>query len=189
MLWLQGEVPEDSRVTGVDWTRGAEVMRIRFVFRALSLLAMVLAPCLAAGQSPGPDELPLNSQLARTAWQALDGGNLERAIALTDSCIAEFGGQAEVEQGRLDSLGVSEPPEGGVSDATKAEIFSHGILNDVGTCHFIRATAFEKSGRNEDACEAYRAAARFHHARCWDPKGWFWSPAKAAVGKLRSLGC
>jgi hypothetical protein len=43
--------------------------------------------------------------------------------------------------------------------------------------------------RVTEAGEAYQAAARYPHARCFDPAdgGFFWSPAEVASDRLAQL--
>jgi hypothetical protein len=133
------------------------------------------------------EQVPLNVELTSGAWDALNGREYVKAIALADSCVSEFSGMAEIEQAKLDSLKVPVPPEGSVTQEVKQEILSRGILNDVATCLFIKGRALEALNRKDEARKAYSAALSLPYARCWDPKGWFWSPAKAAQGRLRIL--
>jgi len=61
-------------------------------------------------------------------------------------------------------------------------------LNDVGTCCFIEGQALEKAGRKADAVAAYRRLVdEYGFAQCWDTRGWFWQPAKAAQDRIDVL--
>jgi len=81
----------------------------------------------------------------------------------------------------VSSQDFSLPPKGRVSDAEKNTIFSRGLLNDVATCFLIKGRSAENLRRKDAAKHAYAAATKYKHARCWDLKGWFWSPAEMAA--------
>ena len=98
-------------------------------------------------------------------------------------CIDLFETTATEQQAKL----TSAPPDGAVSDDQKKAIYANWALNDVGTSYWIKGQALEKLGRVNDAKEAYKGAQKFPYARTWDPKGWFWQPAKAASERLMKL--
>jgi hypothetical protein len=89
-------------------------------------------------------------------------------------------------QKALSTQGV-QLPVGAVSDDMKQKIFENGLLNDVATCWFIRGRSAEESGDRISAIRAYQEATKLTYGRCWDPKGWFWSPAEACADKLEDL--
>jgi hypothetical protein len=161
------------------------IHRSRLWALALGIALTALSGCVFAGGSVG--DLPLNAQLTSQAWAALDVKAYQRAIVLADSCISKFGGSADLQQEALRESGAPVPPTGKVSAEQKADIFSRGLLNDVATCYFIKAEALVALGRTREALQAYEQTRSYTHARCWDPQGWFWSPASAAEGKLRHL--
>ncbi|MBL8107894.1 MAG: hypothetical protein JNJ72_20165, partial [Anaerolineales bacterium] len=76
---------------------------------------------------------------------------------------------------------------GTVTNDEKKLIFANWALNDVGTAYYIKALALEKLGRLSEAREAYEKTVSFEFARCWDPSGFFWSPAEAASENLAKL--
>ncbi len=78
-------------------------------------------------------------------------------------------------------------PTGAVNDEEKKRIDSHGLLNDVGACYFIKGQAAEKLGRKDEAKQAYGEAKKLTYARVWDPKGWYWSTAEGATERLNAL--
>jgi hypothetical protein len=72
--------------------------------------------------------------------------------------------------------------------------FDRWAVNDVATAYFVKGRAAEyllKKQKNQKykqiAQEAYQSAMKFTYARCWDPQGWFWSPAEAAGERLPLL--
>ncbi len=160
--------------------------RSRGFWPAIFLLA-VAATGIAASSFGTQKRAPLNSQLTSRAWQALNKGDYRRAIMYADKCIDEFRGGANRAQARLEKETASLPPTGKVSASEKNIILARGLLNDVATCFFIMGRAAEYLGRKEDAKQAYQAASKYTYARCWDPKGWFWSPAEVASERLSRL--
>ena len=73
-----------------------------------------------------------------------------------------------------DSLGFSPP-----LIITKDEI--NEMLDRIGK-------ALDDQGDKKGAVAAYKALVdNLSFAQCWDPKGWFWSPADAARKRLAEL--
>lgn len=131
--------------------------------------------------------LPLNVRLTNQAWEAFNKSDYEHAISYAEKCINEFLGGAERKQLQLEKENAALPPTGAVSDQEKETIFALGLLNDVATCLFIKGRSEEALGHKEEAIKAYQAASKYTHARCWDPKGWFWSPSEASSDRLSVL--
>lgn len=161
--------------------------------RALLIFILTYALGLSACVTPAaiPTDtlippVPLHAELVLAAWQDL-GDRPDTALEGAQQCIDIFEDIAVEEQETLVANGVPEPPVGVVSDEERDIIFKRGVLNDVGTSYFIKATALENLDRIEEAREAYRGAQEFPHARTWDPGGWFWSPADAARDRLAEL--
>lgn len=130
---------------------------------------------------------PLNVKLTSQAWQALNKGDYRRAIEYAGKGIDEFRGSADRAQAQLVREHAPLPPTGKVSASEKRTIMARGLLNDVATCFFIMGRASEYLGRKEEAKRSYQAAAKYTYARCWDPNGWFWSPAEVASDRLSRL--
>lgn len=133
-----------------------------------------------------------NSELADTtphevyvanAWAALNQGENEKAIANADKCILEL---QETALAREEQLAKSNEhlPTGTVDEATKQRIFENGPLNDVAACLYIKGRSAEAIGDKPVAIKAYRSLAKLTQGRCWDPQGWFWSPAEQAAARL-----
>ena len=64
-------------------------------------------------------------------------------------------------------------------------IFSLGPLHEVSAAWWVKGRCLEKDKMKKEALEAYNEAARFTHARVYDPS-WdgFWAPGHDA--KLRA---
>ena len=133
------------------------------------------------------EEQPPHVQLTAAAWDALNSGTFERSIAKADKCIEKFVEVAKKEQQELENHKTPKPPTGTVTEEEKATVLHRGPLNDVATCYYIKGRALEALKRMEDAKRAYDAARRLTYGRCWDPKGWFWSPSEEASERLAAL--
>jgi hypothetical protein len=120
---------------------------------------------------------------ASQAWDEFNGGRHARAIEFADKCVEEFHESALDMERDLAKRGV-RPPTGAVSEAAKLKVFENGLLNDVATCLFIKGKAAEVTGDKAAAVAAYSRALKLTRGRCWDPKGWFWSPAEGANDRL-----
>jgi len=172
------------------------------IFSLAALLGMVLisVSCKEKGKQSTPTAshdvppgetresdagaLPLNARLTNLAWDAFNKGAYALAIKHAEKCIDEFRGGAERKQLQLEEGNTPPPPTGAVRDQESETIFANGLLNDVATCLFIKGRSEEALGHKEEAFRTFRAASRYTYARCWDPNGWFWSPAEAALDQL-----
>ncbi len=120
--------------------------------------------------------------LTTNAWNALGAGDYAVAIKYTEKVAEMYEEQAH----EMQALLKAQPP----SSAKKSpeEIHANWALNDVGTSYFIRGEALLQLERKDEALAAYRAVVdQFNLAQCWDPKGWFWSPAEVASKKITIL--
>ena len=165
-------------------------MKIRLSLALLALLSFTTLPANAEDPSPAPSSAPdgaaqpdfgdyKSSTLTTKAWKALGEGDTALVKAYTHKCIDSFEKQA---------IDMQKGITGPVSTDDKEAVFKNWALNDVGTCYFILGSALEKSGDKKGALEAYKTLSeKFPDAKCWDTKGWFWTPADAAKGKLKAL--
>jgi glucan-binding YG repeat protein len=137
-----------------------------------------------AKTQPAPSR---NEKLTSAAWKALEKKSFREAIANADKCIESFEASAVKQQGQLEKAG-ARVPKGEVTEEEKKVVHKNGVLNDVGTCYFIKGKAHEGLTEKNAAVSAYKAAAKLTYARTWDPAGpWFWSPAEAAMERLEEL--
>ncbi|XHR27261.1 MAG: beta-glucanase precursor [Chthoniobacteraceae bacterium] len=120
-----------------------------------------------------------SSTLTTKAWQALDGKRYEEVAGYTGKCIEMFKAKAVEMQKAL-----TAPP----ATDDKAKVFANWALNDVGTCYFILGKSLEAQGKPKDAVEAYKfVSENLQYAKCYDTKGWFWSPADSAKERVKAL--
>jgi len=112
--------------------------------------------------------------LVNKAWKAAEKKKDSELFAYTQRCVELYGEQGKQMNAELSGF---EPA------ASAAEKWA---LNDVGTCPFIMATAYEQLKMYPEATQAYRTLADdFQYSQCWDPKGWFWRPADGAARKAQ----
>jgi hypothetical protein len=162
---------------------------------AITLLCTGLLILEACGQisqkekakEQNPPKAPLIERLTAAAWEEFHKENYLGAITNADKCIDEFLGAANRMQANLEKER-KVIASGVVSEEHKAQIHSNGLLNDVGTCLFIRGRSLEKLDNKSTARKAYETAKGYTYARTWDVDAQlFWSPAEAAADRLEIL--
>ena len=149
-------------------------------------LILILVPWLNA-QHLSAQDANLDS-----VWKAYNSHRYELAIQYCNSCIENSSASALKKQHKLDSLKIV-PENGAVDNDKKKEIFNNGLLNDVATIYFLKGRSAEflyKQDKNnnikykEIANEAYKETCKYSKGRCWDVRGWFWSPCEASSDRL-----
>ncbi len=114
--------------------------------------------------------------LLNKAWRASKKKNYPELLAYTQRCIDLYGDEGRSMNAELTDF---EP------EPTAAQKWA---LNDVGTCLFIMAHAYEDMDMYAEATQAYRTLAEdYTFAQSWDPKGWFWRPADGAARKAEKM--
>ena len=150
----------------------------RLVACALVAFVMLLASAIAGsmpavGQDFGDH---LSQTLTTKAWQSHERGDLADTLAFTAKCRELYAAEAAKQQQSLTDF---LPADKG---------HDPWALNHVGTCCFIEGQALERASRKADAVAAYRRLVDdYGYAQCWDTRGWFWQPAKAAQDRLDEL--
>jgi hypothetical protein len=134
--------------------------------RFLSLL-MGMA-CALASEAAAPPEDKLTSDLRR-AWELLNASQQEEAVRFVDAALEECGKEAQKEA--LTMRGFAKPGR---------ELEFHKV-NIAGTLGYVRALAFQRSGKRDEWLAALRRVwTDFPFCQAWDPKGWWWKPGEAA---------
>ncbi|MBN2144627.1 MAG: hypothetical protein JW774_08390, partial [Candidatus Aureabacteria bacterium] len=134
-----------------------------------------------AGPSSSGTEYDFGDQksvtLCTKAWAALEVKDWAGVEAYTERCIGLYTKHALKQQSELTAM----PP------ATVAN--TYWALNDVGTAYFIKAKALKEQGKNDMAKKICQLVIdEYSYSQCWDPKGWFWSPAEACRDMIMTLG-
>ena len=118
-----------------------------------------------------------SSAITSKAWGTLEAKDYDSTLGYTGKCIEMFKDKAVEMQKAL-----TAPP------TDKDQTFAQWALNDVGTCYFIQAKAYEGTGKTKEAIASYKFLAdNLPFAQCWDAKGWFWKPGDAAKERLKAL--
>jgi tetratricopeptide (TPR) repeat protein len=160
-------------------------MKIRLPLKVTLWFVSIMM--VAAGAAQENAEQPRNVELTNAAWSAYRKGDFATAITSSERCVRRFKDEANRDQEELQKKHAPAPPTGKVSAEQKKAIFDQGVLNDVATCYWIKGNSAQKLGRNDEAREAFKAAAKYSYARAWDPKGWFWSPADDAADRSEDI--
>ncbi len=125
-----------------------------------------------------------STRLMTAGFDLFNSEDYKTAITVSRECIDDFhGAAAKVEP----TLVNKQFPTGRVTDEEKKAIVDNGVLNDVGACSWITARSMQKLGRPDEARAAYNKTLEYPHARIWDEKGFFWSPAEDAQDRLKDL--
>ena len=111
-----------------------------------------------------------SSTLTNKAWEALNDEDYPAVLAHTKETVSRYGEEGR----RMNSEMTDFAPSGSEYDPW--------ALNDVGTSLFIMGKAYGALKMHGAAATAYEELiADYGYAQCWDPKGWFWRPAEAAI--------
>jgi len=132
--------------------------------------------------------ISLHESLTTSAWNAYNNKDYDEAIEKSNDCIDEFEPAALKLQKQLEEGKVPLPPTGKVDEKTEKEVFSHGLLNDVATCWFIKGRSLERQKKVEEAIAAYKKVMQYSYARTWDVnQELFWSPSEVAEERSNYL--
>jgi len=119
----------------------------------------------------------LSSQdYVRMSWEASSKNELAKTLEVTEQCVTLYGEEAKTLEGQLTNF------------PSRDKIESYQVLNDVGTCLFIRAEALMNHGKTEEAKELFRKIiAEYPWSQAWDPRGWYWSVKEKSQASLNML--
>jgi len=125
-------------------------------------------------------EKPSSGELIVKAWAAhgpKDEEHYKATLEYTQQLIDLYKEQADQQQASLKAF-----PKG------KERIESTQYLNDVGTAYFIQGECYRDQGKNKEAIEAFKVVLyNYCYAQAWDPRGWYWKVAKAAIESIIKL--
>jgi len=121
-----------------------------------------------------------SGELIVKAWGAhglKDEEHYASTLKFTQQVIDLYKDEAGKEQAAIKSLPKNRP-----------DIESVQVLNDVGTAYFIQGECYRDQHRNEEAIKAFKVVLeKYCFAQAWDPRGWFWSVAKASRESIIKL--
>ncbi len=123
---------------------------------------------------------PSSGELIVKAWGAhgvKDEEHFQATLKVTQQLIDLYKDEADKQQASLKAFPKS-----------KSEITAAQILNDVGTAYFIQGECFRDQGKNQEAIKVFKVVVyQYCYAQAWDPRGWFWKVAKAAMESIIKL--
>jgi len=155
---------------------------------SLTLLLLISGSCVASPKQQADTEPARNIELTNKAWDEYGKKNYPGALAAAKRCVDRFKKEADRDQAQLEKSHAEQPPTGKVHADQKKAILDQGVLNDVATCYWIAGHSAQILGENDEAREAYLAAAKYTYARTWDDKQkLFWSPADDAADRIKDL--
>jgi hypothetical protein len=127
--------------------------------------------CAYAQDKPSSGELIVN------AWHAHGQKNAEETFRYTNQLIELYSEEARVQQAGLKTLPRNRP-----------DIEAVASLNDVATAHFIQGESYRYQQKKQEAIAAFKVVlSDYCYAQAWDPRGWFWSVAKASRESILKL--
>jgi len=166
--------------------------RNSFRLVSLCLLTLISGSCVAKQKQQGKTEkVDRNTELTNAAWTEYDNKHYDLAITAAMRCVDRFKKEADADQARMEKNRVEQPPVGltaHMSPQQEKTIYEQGVLNDVATCYWIAANSAQILGKNDEARQAYQAAAKYTYARTYDKKQkLFWSPADDAADRIKDI--
>jgi len=120
---------------------------------------------------------PSSGELIVKSWEAHGKKDIEATFKYTQQLIDLYKEEASRQQASLKAMPKSRP-----------DIESVQSLNDVGTAYFIQGESYRDQGKKEEAIAAFKVVVNnYPYAQAWDPRGWFWSVAKASQESIDKL--
>ncbi len=160
--------------------------KIQYSTFAIGLFFMICSIGIFIGQKVFAQNIPLNQKLTEESWDYFNNKEYYKSIDKANECIKLFRGQAEIKQEELVKKN-SPKPNTNPNKKEKDEINSHGLLNDVATCYYIKGLCFQELNKKEEAISSYTKAEFYTYAMCWDSQGWFWNISEAITGTKKSV--
>jgi len=137
---------------------------------------IVLAYLIAAGSTAFAQEVTSSQKFVSLSWEASGKKDLERLNSLVDQCVEVYSLEAKTLQVQL------------IDFPLRDQVESYQVLNDVGTCLFIKAEATMNSGQTQEAIAQFEyIIEEYPWAQAWDPRGWFWSVAEKSQASIDVL--
>jgi hypothetical protein len=143
-------------------------MKAQSCHRGLGVLMGIWVMTVAVRGQAGDAADRLAGDLGK-AWELLNEGTHEKAVAFVDGVMDTIGDEARAEAGRMKGFA----PAGRERDYHR--------VNVAGTLLYVRALALQRAGRRDDWLAGLdRVWKEYPFAQAWDPQGWYWKPGQAA---------
>jgi beta-glucuronidase len=120
---------------------------------------------------------PSSGELIVEAWGAHGKKDIEATFTYTQQIIDLYKAEADMQQAFLK-----------ITPRGRKEIEAVQSLNDVATSYFIQGESYRDQGKKEEAINAFKVVVeKYCYGQAWDPRGWFWSVAKASRESILKL--
>lgn len=129
----------------------------------------------------GPDFLNANH-----LWANLGKKKHDLVIRQANNMLSRYYDIALEQQNSLETNAFKYPTEN-LNEKHAQLVEEQRVINAMATSAYIQGMAYKEKGLEELAIEALKKADRLSHGRCWDPQGYYWSPASAARKLLVTL--
>jgi beta-glucuronidase len=118
-----------------------------------------------------------SSQIVRLAWKASQEGDIKTLSALVDEMLKTYGDKAKVLSSHLNNF------------PARSRLDDYKIMSDVATCLFIKAEAFMRQGKNNEATKQFKEIiAQYPWAQSFDPsRGGYWSIAEKSQDSIDTM--
>ncbi|MDI6605585.1 MAG: glycoside hydrolase family 2 TIM barrel-domain containing protein [Candidatus Omnitrophota bacterium] len=122
-------------------------------------------------------EKPSSGELIVKSWEAHGKKDIENTFKYTQELIDLYQDEAGTQQASLKALPKNKP-----------DIQAVSALNDVATAYFIQGESYRDQGKAGESIEAFKnVLLKYCFGQAWDPRGWFWSVAKASRESIIKL--
>jgi tetratricopeptide (TPR) repeat protein len=123
------------------------------------------------------EDKPSSGELIVKSWEAHGKKDVEQTFKFTQQLIDLYKDEAERQQASLKILPKRRP-----------DIESVQALNDVATAYFIQGESYRNQGKKEESIKAFKVVLeKYCFGQAWDPRGWFWSVARASRESIIKL--
>jgi beta-glucuronidase len=140
------------------------------IFSFTFLLFTFVLSCFA-------QERPSSGELIVKTWEAHGKKDREATFRYSQQLIDLYQDEADAQQASLKGL-----------PKKRSEIEGVQSLNDVATAYFIQGESYRDEGKKEEAIKAFKVVVeKYSYGQAWDPRGWFWSVAKASQESIDKL--
>jgi beta-glucuronidase len=143
------------------------------------ILVLIFSFVLACSLQPAAcsQEQPSSGELIVKSWEVHGKKDIEATFKYTQELIDLYKYEADKEQVSLKAM-----------PKNRNEIEAAQALNDVATAYFIQAESYMNRGKKEEAIKTFKIILeKYYYAQAWDPRGWFWSIAKASQESIDKL--
>ena len=151
--------------------------RVLWFLRFFVFLLIVAGPVYCLLSTVYCEEKPSSGDLIVKSWSAHGKKDIEATFKYTQQLIDLYKDEADKQQASLKGLPKNRP-----------DIEAVQSLNDVGTAYFMQGESYRDQGKKQEAIKAFKVVTdKYSFAQAWDPRGWFWSVAKASQESIDKL--